>query len=93
MNINVASHQHQEFRAALRRHGILCLTVRQVLLHDAARSMTARIALEDLAMSVLSYKFVEGYEDAVQCTDRDKYFVGDDYKRNVLEVGGLGLSM
>lgn len=50
------SRQHEEFRAALRRHGILCLTVRQVLLHDAARSMTARIALEELAMSVLTYE-------------------------------------
>ena len=42
--------------------GILCLTVRQVLLHDAERSMTARIALEELAMSVLTYELAEGYE-------------------------------
>lgn len=86
VNINVASKQHEEFRAALRRHGILCLTVRQVLLHDAERSMTARIALEELAMSVLTYELAEGYENDERCTEMDKYFVGDEYKRKVLEV-------
>ena len=95
VNIEVARKQHEEFRAALRRHGILCLTVRQVLLHDAERSMTARIALEELAMSVLTYELSaeeingvvdnDGDEDQ-RCTDADHYFVGDEYKRKVLEV-------
>lgn len=76
------SEQHKSFRAALRRHGILCLTVRQVLLHDAARSMTARIALENLAMSVLTYQ-LEGDDE---CSEAERYFLGDEYKRKVLEV-------
>jgi hypothetical protein len=33
--------------------------MRQVLLHDTERSMTARIALEELAMSVLTYEMAE----------------------------------
>ena len=96
VNIEVARKQHEEFRAALRRHGVLCLTVRQVLLHDADRSMTARIALEELAMSVLTYELAEekndddddddDEDDDARCTDADRYFVGDEYKRKVLEV-------
>ena len=32
-----------------------------------------------------------GYENDPRCTEMDKYFVGDEYKRKVLEVGGLSL--
>jgi len=86
VNINDASRQHAEFRATLRRHGILCLTVRQVLLHDTARSMTARIELENLAQDVLTYELAPGFENDERYTESDRYFVGDEYKRKVLEV-------
>ena len=50
--------------------------------------MTRRVSSRpsNLAQEVLVYELAPGCENDGRCTDVDRYFVGDEYKRKVLEV-------
>lgn len=77
--------RHNAFRAALRAAGVRCLTVREILLHDTDTSVRARVELEDLAAGRLLYE-LDAQCDSKLVSPEDRFFVGDSYKRTVLEA-------
>jgi arginine deiminase len=84
VNMRQCTLQHEAFRAALRANGVHCLTVREILLFDTARDVRARVELEDLAASRLRYELDPRCEERL-VQDSDMFYVGDVYKRTVLE--------
>jgi len=84
VNMAACTEQHAAFRAALRRHGVRCLTVKEVLLHGTD-SVRARCELEDLAAGRLLYELDAACDERL-LAERDRFFVGDAYKRSVLEA-------
>jgi arginine deiminase len=85
VNMAACTRQHAAFRAALRAHGVRCLTVREILLYDTDACVRARVALEDLAASRLRYE-LDTACDARLLSAADRFFVGEEYKRQVLET-------
>jgi arginine deiminase len=85
VNMAACTRQHAAFRSALRAHGVRCLTVREVLLFDTDASVRARCELEDLAASRLTYELDTRCE-ARLLSAADRFFVGEEYKRSVLEA-------
>ena len=77
--------QHASFRAALRGHGVKCVTVREVMLFNVDVCVRARLALEDLAASRLRYVLEGACEERLE-SPADAFFVGEEYKRSVLEA-------
>jgi arginine deiminase len=85
VNMQECTRQHAAFRAALRSHGVKCVTVREVMLFNVDVCVRARVALEDLAASRLRY-VLEGACEARLEAPADAFFVGEEYKRSVLEA-------
>jgi len=85
VNIKECTRQHAAFRAALRAHGVRCVTVREVMLFNVDTCVRARCALEDLAASRLRYVLENACEERLD-SPADAFFVGEEYKRSVLEA-------
>ena len=60
------------------------LTVRDILSFGVASHMGARVELEELAMKALTYRLAPGADPAA-VSEADAFYLGDDYKRRVLE--------
>jgi arginine deiminase len=68
----------------MRQNGVRVLTVREILAYGTDEHVGARVELEDLGMSALTYALEEGgsLEDL---EPDDRYYLSDEYKRKVLE--------
>eukprot|EP00195_Chlamydomonas_chlamydogama_P009440 CAMPEP_0202891208 /NCGR_PEP_ID=MMETSP1392-20130828/1328_1 /ASSEMBLY_ACC=CAM_ASM_000868 /TAXON_ID=225041 /ORGANISM="Chlamydomonas chlamydogama, Strain SAG 11-48b" /LENGTH=467 /DNA_ID=CAMNT_0049574893 /DNA_START=174 /DNA_END=1577 /DNA_ORIENTATION=+ len=84
VNIDTAKQQHSEFRAQLRSHGVRVLTVREILAYNVDENVSARVDLEDLAFSALDYEMEVGH-NTEELAEEDRYYLSDDYKREVIE--------
>ena len=84
VNMRQCTLQHEAFRQALRSNGVHCLTVREILLYDTTRDVRARVELEDLAASRLRYELDPNCEERL-LSQADRFYIGDTYKRQVLE--------
>ena len=84
VNMQQCTLQHEAFRAALRANGVHCLTVREILLYDTTRDVRARVELEDLAATRLRYELDPNCEERL-LSQADGFYIGDTYKRQVLE--------
>jgi hypothetical protein len=60
VNVDTARAHHSEFRNVLRAHGVKVLTVREILSYNVLTNMSARVDLEDLAFSALTYDIASG---------------------------------
>ena len=60
------------------------LTVREILSYGVANHMGARVELEEMAMTALTYSLDEGVEES-ELRDEDKQYLSDQYKREVLQ--------
>lgn len=70
------------FRAELEKAGCQVMTVREILAKDCDVDVVARVKLEDLAASCLTYKLIG---DPSQLTNKETYLMSDEYKREVVE--------
>lgn len=84
VNLEAAKASHSEFRRVMREHGVKVLTVRDILSYGVEDHVGARVELEDLAMKALNYELAEGV-GVDELAEEDKFYLSDDYKRNVLE--------
>jgi len=84
VNMRQCTLQHEAFRQALRSNGVHCLTVREILLYDTTRDVRARVELEDLAATRLRYELDPNCEERL-LSQADRFYIGDTYKRQVLE--------
>ncbi|GKT22922.1 Arginine deiminase [Aduncisulcus paluster] len=80
-----AKKQHNVFRKLIEESGAKVLTVREILRMDVDKDMVSRVNLEELALTRLTYQFVgsNGLPDKTH-TPQEKYYVSDEYKREVL---------
>lgn len=85
VNIDTAKQQHSEFRNVLREHGVRVLTVREILAYNVDTNMSARVDLEELAFSALTYVMAPG-TDALALAEADRYYLSDTYKREVISA-------
>lgn len=85
VNIDSAKAQHTTFREVLRAHGISVLTVREILAFGVEERMGARVELEDLAASTLTYKLADG-ASLSDLSESDRYYLSDDYKAKVVSA-------
>ncbi len=83
VNMAACTRQHAAFRAALRAHGVRCLTVREVMLFNTEEDVRARVELEDFAARRLTYVLERGCSERLE-EPGDVYCVGEEYKRSVL---------
>jgi hypothetical protein len=58
------------------------MTVREILAHNCDEDVVARVKLEDLAFSCLTYKLVGSAEDL---SNNELYLLSDKYKRECIE--------
>eukprot|EP00180_Rhodochaete_pulchella_P001148 Plantae.Rhodophyta-Rhodochaete_pulchella.ctg19688.p1 GENE.Plantae.Rhodophyta-Rhodochaete_pulchella.ctg19688~~Plantae.Rhodophyta-Rhodochaete_pulchella.ctg19688.p1 ORF type:complete len:389 (-),score=67.86 Plantae.Rhodophyta-Rhodochaete_pulchella.ctg19688:273-1418(-) len=87
INLRHISEQHGNFRRILESHGVECHDVRSVLAKDVDISVGARMALEDLAMQSLTYKYESGKGIVPEESAKElEYYVSDAYKRTVIEA-------
>ena len=84
VNMRFCTAQHEAFRAALRANGVRCLTVREILLYDTEASVRSRVELEDLAAARLAYA-LDPACDELLISPADRFYIGDEYKRAVIE--------
>ena len=84
VNMRACTQQHEAFRAALRSNGVRCLTVRDILLYDTDSSVRARVELEDLAATRLRYELDPSCDERLLSAS-DRFYIGDEYKKQVLE--------
>mmetsp|Transcript_8912 Transcript_8912/g.15445 ORF Transcript_8912/g.15445 Transcript_8912/m.15445 type:complete len:486 (+) Transcript_8912:82-1539(+) len=84
INIDTAKAQHAEFRTQLRAHGLRVLTVREVLAFNVEENFSARVQLEDLVFSLITYDITPGHKMEEFAAD-DRPYLSDDYKREVIE--------
>eukprot|EP01122_Echinamoeba_exundans_P014054 TRINITY_DN6288_c0_g1_i1.p1 TRINITY_DN6288_c0_g1~~TRINITY_DN6288_c0_g1_i1.p1 ORF type:complete len:960 (-),score=226.78 TRINITY_DN6288_c0_g1_i1:65-2857(-) len=82
LDLAAAQAQHARFRAELEKAGCKVMTVREILAMDCDTDVVARVKLEDLATSCLTYKLIG---DAKQLTNKEIYLMSDEYKREVVE--------
>uniref|UniRef100_A0A7S0UQV8 Arginine deiminase n=1 Tax=Polytomella parva TaxID=51329 RepID=A0A7S0UQV8_9CHLO len=84
VNIDSAKAMHGEFRKVIREHGVKVLTVREILAYNVESTVSARVDLENLAFSAMKYELADKYviEDV---NDSDRYYLSDEYKREVVE--------
>lgn len=68
--------------AELEKAGCKVMTVREILAKDCDTDVVARVKLEDLAASCLTYKLIG---DVKQLTNKEIYLMSDEYKREVVE--------
>ncbi|KAG2426169.1 hypothetical protein HXX76_013150 [Chlamydomonas incerta] len=87
VNIDTAKQQHAEFRNVLRAHGVKVLTVREILAHNVDTNMSARVDLEELVFSALSYEMAAG-QDLMALAEADRHYLSDAYKREVISQMG-----
>mmetsp|Transcript_9474 Transcript_9474/g.24329 ORF Transcript_9474/g.24329 Transcript_9474/m.24329 type:complete len:382 (-) Transcript_9474:131-1276(-) len=90
VNLDEAVAEHAEFRDVLRRKGLRVLTVREILKYGLEENVRCRLDLEDLAMDMLSYRLATSpcpliWAENQEIEEKFKKYVGDDYKRHVLE--------
>uniref|UniRef100_A0A7R9SVT1 Arginine deiminase n=1 Tax=Polyblepharides amylifera TaxID=1486889 RepID=A0A7R9SVT1_9CHLO len=85
VNVHHSSEQHRGFREAMRDHGVHCLTVHQILMHNTDKKLRARTELETLAASRLTYTLDHSH-DINELTEEDLYFLSEKYKAQVLET-------
>ncbi len=84
VNLEAARLAHAEFRRVMRDAGVRVLTVREILAYGAADHVGARVELEDFAMRALTYALAEGAAlESIEARDRE--YLGNGYKRRVLE--------
>jgi arginine deiminase len=60
------------------------LTVREILSYGVINHMGARVELEEMAMTALTYSMDEGVE-ITELREEDRPYLSDDYKREVLQ--------
>ena len=84
VNLEAAKSAHAEFRRIMRNNGVRVLTVREILSYGTEEHVGARSELEDFAMLALTYKLADG-ASLESIEPEDRHYVGDDYKRKVLE--------
>ena len=84
VNMKACTQQHEAFRQALRSNGVRCLTVREILLYDTDVSVRARVELEDLAAGRLRYELDPSCDERL-LSSADRFYIGDEYKKQVLE--------
>jgi len=60
------------------------LTVREILSYGVVNHMGARVELEEMAMTALTYSMDEGVE-ITELREEDRPYLSDDYKREVLQ--------
>lgn len=60
------------------------LTVREILSYGVINHMGARVELEEMAMTALTYSLGEGVETS-ELREEDQKYLSDDYKREVLQ--------
>ncbi|KAK9829371.1 hypothetical protein WJX72_005446 [[Myrmecia] bisecta] len=84
VNLDGASRAHSEFREVMREAGLKVLTVRDILAYGVEQHIGARVELEELALKALTYSMAADHtlEDLAE---PDRYYLTDDYKREVLE--------
>jgi len=85
VNIDRIVEQHQKFKDVMREHGAKVVDVRDILMMDVDKYVDARVALEDMAASCLTYKLREGL-DIKSISTEEKMFIGDTYKAKVLKA-------
>eukprot|EP00959_Pyramimonas_sp_CCMP1952_P282700 5908652-Pyramimonas_sp.AAC.1 len=82
VNVEDSRKQHRGFREALRDHGVHCLTVHEILMHDTDRNMRARQELEDLAAKRLTYTLDKAHS-VDELSEADSFYLGEKYKAQV----------
>lgn len=84
VNLEAAQKAHAEFRRVMRDKGVKVLSVREILAFGTVDHVGARVELEDFAMCALTYKLADDVK-AADIDEKDRYYLGDEYKRKVLE--------
>ncbi|DBB16407.1 TPA: hypothetical protein ACH3X3_014694 [Trebouxia sp. C0006] len=84
VNLDAAKYAHAEFRQVMRDAGVKVLTVREILSYGVVNHMGARVELEEMAMTALTYSMDEGVE-ITELREEDRPYLSDTYKREVLQ--------
>jgi arginine deiminase len=82
VHIDQARDAHAAFVNLLRKRGVVTHDVREILGRDADWNVGARVGLENLAASRLTYRLGDGHIDVDELT---RHYVSDAYKHSVLE--------
>ncbi|KNC85787.1 hypothetical protein SARC_02050 [Sphaeroforma arctica JP610] len=85
VNIMDTIRQHEKFKELLRENGATVLDVKQVLSEDTNKFVNARLDLENLAASMMTYQLDPTCDDRLLNKD-DRYYLGNAYKAKVLSA-------
>lgn len=85
VNVDTSIEQHDNFRRVLESYGITVLDVKEILMMDTDTDVRARIELEQLAATKLTYVFTERGDEQI-IKPEEKFYVGDTYKMQVIEA-------
>mmetsp|Transcript_13253 Transcript_13253/g.35640 ORF Transcript_13253/g.35640 Transcript_13253/m.35640 type:complete len:470 (-) Transcript_13253:1644-3053(-) len=89
-NILKVDAEFKGFRRALEATGVTVYDVRDVLAMDCVRSVRARLDLEDLAAKYLTYTYDESTCKDLNTDSETMHYVGEEYKRTVIEEMSVG---
>eukprot|EP00184_Porphyridium_aerugineum_P008023 CAMPEP_0184691852 /NCGR_PEP_ID=MMETSP0313-20130426/568_1 /TAXON_ID=2792 /ORGANISM="Porphyridium aerugineum, Strain SAG 1380-2" /LENGTH=475 /DNA_ID=CAMNT_0027149621 /DNA_START=101 /DNA_END=1528 /DNA_ORIENTATION=- len=84
-NIIKIEQEFREFRRVLESHNVQVFDVRDVLMMNCSSSVSARVKLEDLAMKCLVYTVDPTSCQNIQLDAKTMHYVGEEYKRTVVE--------
>uniref|UniRef100_A0A7S0ZC49 Arginine deiminase n=2 Tax=Timspurckia oligopyrenoides TaxID=708627 RepID=A0A7S0ZC49_9RHOD len=76
--------EYKCFREMMEENGVKVFDVREILAQDCNKSVGARLELEDMAAKSLTYAYDETATD-IMPDKQTLHYVGEEYKRSVIE--------